>query len=522
MDQPLGYNIWKWVGNNIFAGLFAPYKVTTAYQFGCNTSVIELGYNDNVTISIGKIDVRNLDNTTFIQMKLQEFLDSKSFTFIPEVPNGTKRELWRIDFDPPTIFFGVKGEGVDSYRINVTISLKAPPIGENAIQTGILRIRQASVQQYGQFLDLIWLKALPELLEGGITIPKLKNFIHALQLPILYTFLFKDAIGSVSQPTLEKMKYVDILVKVKPYHKVKIQTPKIMNLNPNQIAAVPITLKNLGNYKDTIGFRVVSKNKDIKVLDPIEITLKPGETSNTIIGIGVPPDLIDFGTLHDIKIEAYSLSNPNVSIGNQTLILKTSGFYLSDIGYFVVFFIIIIFLIFTLFLNKKRKKIITDRFVKPDKPWDVPEEKSYLEKLKKEDKQKFKETMDMMYYEYLSALYSYKDSKNQFYKKSKLRKEKEIRKKIDKEPIIKKEEKVKEEPIKEEIKTEEIKKDEIKKQEVRKEEIEKPKLIVEKKLKPIIKKEKDIDIIRKNRAITRILKDQEKQKKKLIRKGVTK
>ena len=25
--------------------------------------------------------------------------------------------------------------------------------------------------------------------------------------------------------------------------------------------------------------------------------------------------------------------------------------------------------------------------------------------------------MDMMYYEYLSALYSYKDSKNQFYKK---------------------------------------------------------------------------------------------------------
>jgi hypothetical protein len=475
------------------------FAIGDSWDFGSNTSYIEIGYNENVTFSIGIINILDLEDIKFKDsIILQAFLTSKSFSFVvSDYPLGSKDEYWNVIFDPPVVFLDKIGEKLH-YRVNVTINLTAPPIGEKAIQSGVLRIRQKATQQYGSFWGLYK--------ENG-----------DLYSAVLFSFLFgRQIAGTVNQPELNKTRYVDILVKVKPYHKVVIDSPKIMQLNPNDIAAIPIKLTNIGNYKDTIGFRVVSNNKKIEITDPVDVTIKPMETKDTIIGVGAQPNLIDFGTLHNIKIQAYSLSDPNVTIGEQEVILKTSGIYISGYSFMLILGSLLLLIIIFFYLYSKNKVNID--IEKPDKPWNLPEEKEYLDKLKKKDKNKFDEILKQMYQEYQSSILWYNYEKEFLIKKTKLKKAEKAKKLAESKKklidsgkkSVKKEQKnrlkLKRENTKKDDKTEneEITKNEIK---TAKEQMEKPEI-------KIAKKEKNINIKQKQKAIQKILKRQEKQKKK--------
>jgi len=475
------------------------FAIGNSWDFGSNTSYIEIGYNENVTFSIGIIDVLDLEDIEFKDsIILQAFLASKSFSFVvSDYPSGTKDECWNVIFDPAVVFLDEVGEKIH-YRVNVTINLTAPPTGEKAIQSGVLRIRQTVIQQYSSFWNLY----------------KVNGDLYSA---VLFSLLFGRQVGgTVSQPELNKTRYVDILVKVKPYHKVAIDSPKIMQLNPNDVAAIPIKLTNIGNYKDTIGFRVVSDNKKIVITDPVDKTLKPTETKDTVIGVGAAPYLIDFGTLHNIKIQAYSLSNPNVTIGEQEVILKTSGVYISGYSMMLMFGFLLLVIIIFLYFSSKNKKIIT--IVKPDKPWNLAEEKKYLDELKEKDKNKFDEVMEQMYQEYQSSVLWYKSEKESLIKNAKLKKAEKAKKlakakkksiKSDKKSVKKEEKKrlkLKKEITKKDDKNidKKITKDDIK-QEV--EEVKKPEI-------KIVDKKKNINIKQREKAIQKILNDQEKQKKK--------
>jgi hypothetical protein len=480
----LGYSRAMYPGKHIYSA--------EAKEFTANKTYIEIGYNESVTIQIGKMNLEEIDKNNFTNITRQNHMHSQEFTFLPTDFPGGKNESWSIVFDPPVIRADKLKVPV-SYRVNVTIKLTSPPIEDKAIQSGILRIRQAAVQVFGDFWDM--------------EVDPITKLFYVLNWGTLG--------GTVNQPAVEKMRYVDILVKVKQYHKVYIRAPKIYHLNPNQVKAIPIKIKNVGNYKDTIGFQVVSVNQGITILDPIDVTLKPGEEKETLLGVGVDPNLIDYGTLHTVRIKTFSLANPNVTIAEQVVIIKTEGFYISEytMSIFFVFFIFLILI--ALFFSFRRRKSYSIYFEKPDKPWELPEEKKYLEKLKKKDEKKYKETLDMMINEYESALLWFKyyrqsiieETKKEQFESLKIAKRKKRDEKIRKKEKDKKVKIEKQKHLEKEDKKEKLKKSEIKE-------------IKQLPKGPAIK-EKDSNIFRREQEIIKVRRSQEKQRKRLGKIGDT-
>jgi hypothetical protein len=335
---------------------------------------------------------------------------------------------------------------------------------------------------------------------------------------ILYSILFGKVSGTTSTPKYENMRYVDIIVKVKPYHKVSLSTAEYHTLTPNQVAAIPISVTNEGNYKDTIGFKVASKNKKITLIDPVDITLKPGENADTLLGVAVPPNIFEIGTLHNVTIQAFSIENPDNIIEEKTVILKTGGFYLSEYFISIIGGILLFLVIIYIYYSSKRKKSLEKYYIAPEKPWEIKEEKEYLENIKKKDKEKYEETLKQMGEEYTSAMLWYKDHKHfinkqliqeKLEKQRKIKKEKKkIKEKKQKKSnkLEDKSEKIIEEKPKEKPKTEKIKK----------EKISRPN-------KPPKIEKKNINTLEKEKAIRRVMRSQDKQRQKIcIKRGLEK
>jgi len=313
---------------------------------------------------------------------------------------------------------------------------------------------------------------------------------------------FTMKFGSLSGTINEEYADVDILVKVKPHHSVEMDTISLLRFNPDEITSIPITLQNLGNYNDTFNFRVVSKHNDIKLSDPGSITLAPGERKDTFLGVLVPMSAFDYGTIHEIKIEAYSIDQPNITIGERTVILESRGVYVSEANSSgLVIFLILIFLFVGYLMHRKKRKL-EKILVKPDKPWEIPEEKEYLEQIKEKNQDEYKETLKMMKDEYNSSLLWYEDFINSKLIKRHIEKEKPIKK--EKKKIKEKELKVKDKAKTIETKAEESVKEE-KEAEVREEIVD----------EPTIDKKTLIENRRKEKSLLKIQREQEKQKKKM-------
>jgi hypothetical protein len=126
------------------------------------------------------------------------------------------------------------------------------------------------------------------------------------------------------------------------------------------------------------------------------------------LGVSTPPSTFDYGTFHEIIIETYSIDDPDVTIGERQVFLETKGVYVSEMGGMGLFLLVIIIILGVAFYIQRRKIIIEKYCIKPDKPWEIPEEKRYLEKLAKTDNVKHNEVFQMMENEYESALLWYK------------------------------------------------------------------------------------------------------------------
>lgn len=476
----------------IAAGYYSAFLRTVfssnAWEFASDTVYVEIGYGETVYVHIGKVNMEVFNETIFRNLSLQPFMKDINFQFIRDKYPGGHNGSWLIDFDPDVLIIDeIRPKAL--YDVNMSITLTSPPVGDKAIQSGILRIRQKPTQHYGNFMDM-----------GGY-------------LGFLYTILFgKDVAGTTSTPKYENMRKIDIIVKVKPYHKVSIDVPPVVKLNPNQVTAIPINVQNLGNYKDTIGFRINGTNDKITVADPIDITLIPGDSKETLLAVGVPPSIFEIGTFHKVKIEAYSTADPNITIAEQTITIETEGFYLSEYGMFIMGAIIFLIVIIYLYINSKKKKHITHYITKPEKPWEIPEEKEFLNKIKKKDKKKYNETLEMMVNEYNSAMLWYKHYRQSIENKEKQKqveirqKENEERKKLKDKKTIKKKDETKPVAIAK-TKKKKDKETEDEKKEIKPE----PKPI----FKPPKEQRKDKDQIKKEKAIEKIKRVQEKQRRKM-------
>jgi len=464
--------------------------MSQAWDFVADQPYIEIGYNETVTVQLGRKNLMDLENETFKDMSLQAFLTARTIRFnVAEYPSNIN-ESWTIFFDP--IAIRIDKDNINAIcRLNMTIKLTRPPIAENAIQSGVLKLKIEGTSAYGSFWDLDF--------------PT--NLMYVLQ--------FGEVGGTVSTTKPEKQREIDILVKVKPYHMADIDIPRTVELKPNEVVSVPLKIKNMGNYKDSIGFRIVSENPDIVLSNPIDLTLKPGETKNTLLGIGVPLNFFDFGTLHEIKIQAYSLDQPNATIGEQTVVLKTQGIYLSELMYSIIFFLIIIIIIVIYIMQRRRKKWMETYCKKPEKPWKITEEKELLEQLKHEDKEKYLNTLERMEEEYISSMLWYKDYYNSILKQ-------QMKKKTKAKPIKAKKEKTKKQAKKPKIIEEPVETEEVKKPVVEEPpKTEKPP-VVEEKPEPIkihkkteAEKTMEKEKLKREKILKKIRMKQQKQRKKL-------
>ena len=428
--------------------------------------VIEIGYNETVNINLGMIDpgsgefeVFDNDATIFTSRYL-------NFEVI-KYPGGTDAGSWFVSYDPYT----VNVEKGSILKTNVTISLTSPPIASNAIQSGLFTFRIADTWAYGN----LWFP--PKGSPMDVPISRFMWFFSA-------AFILR--FGKYSGIVETEYKEISILVKVKPYHALKIDSVNLINLKPDQITSIPITLKNLGNYNDTYNFTIASKHKDIKISNPTSITLAPGETKEIYLSVSVPQSAFDYGTLHNVKIQAYSIHDPNVIIAEQKIFIETKGIYLSEMGGALLGLLFIVLIFAVAFYVHRRRNFIKKHCTKPDKPWEIPKEKKYLDKIKETDKKKYKETMKMMQDEYSSSLLWYQNYCKAITKPKPVKKKEEVKKEKPKEP-----EKIK----------------------IKEEKPKKPKPVKKKKEIPTDIK-KQAEDRQRQKIMSKILREQEKQKRK--------
>ncbi len=454
--------------------------------------VIEISYNETVTVEVGML---NLDTGEF-ETKWWGLYDERFLNFeVVEYPGGNEHGKWFVTFDPPAVRVQ---EGV-VLKTNASISLRSPRLAEEPIQNGILKIRIHDTWVYGStyFAGENYLAGYDTLIE------KIIAWLSWFVMSIAPGGWGKETSGHALTDPYD----VDILVKVKPFHSVAFDSVPYIVVRPDEIVSIPITLQNLGNYNDTFSFRVVSDHDDIRIAEPMSITLAPGEVDNAFLGVSVPSSVFDFGTIHNIELEAYSIDEVNTTIATRTVTLESKGVYFSEVSGLGIFFFIFIFIILVIFVMMRRRRLLDDICVRPDKPWDIPKEQKYLESLKKEDKEKYNEVLKMMEDEYKSALLWY-DSyiksalQPKPVKKEKVKKVKKEKPKKKIKPFFKKVEK----PVEEKTVEKETKEDlNI---------IEEP---ITRKGKEFIDKKDLMEKRRKEKAIHRIKQAQEKQRRKFGR-----
>jgi uncharacterized membrane protein len=204
---------------------------------------------------------------------------------------------------------------------------------------------------------------------------------------------------------------------VKPIDTVK-------EVPPDSIVNFEIEVTNLGYFIDTFVATVESDDDVTGLLSDQSFVLNPRETRTVTLYVYTQDTFFDPGTTHTLNISAYSLKYPDNKYFAQVQV-TTRGFYFSPLLIFsMALVIIILIMIYVVFFYVKEKR---DRelFGKPDKPWTIPKEKKYLEKLKEKDKEEYDKVLHMMKDEYQSALLWFEDYRNSMNSGEKGKKQKE-------------------------------------------------------------------------------------------------
>ena len=303
---------------------------------------IEIGYEETVSVDIGMINLKTGEFSIFDKEPGTTIFNDRFLNFeVAEFPGGNVDGSWHVEFHPETVLVN-RGQIL---KTEALISITSPPVSKNAIQSGILKIRIIDTWAFGN----LW------------TPPKnspINRFPYRLSWFINAAFLM--GYGRMSGTVDTTYKDLEILVKVKPYHEAKLEALSLVEMRPNEITSIPISIQNMGNYNDTFSFRVVSENKNIIISEPVSITMAPGETKDTYIGVSALPSIFDYGTLNEINIEAFSINDANTTIASRKVLVETKGVFVPEtIG--IIFFSLIAFLIFSIAYSSRKKKDISKR-----------------------------------------------------------------------------------------------------------------------------------------------------------------
>ncbi|MCX6666667.1 MAG: hypothetical protein NTV74_00270 [Euryarchaeota archaeon] len=455
--------------------------------FTVTPNVIEADLSKNTEVTIGVINKTSGDYKSLKDFYLFPSFTGQDFEFSLELPDYLPKDAIRADFNPQTLNLFDEGQLKTTLIFTFANIPKDKALPENIV----LRVNITKYTTAGN------LYLPPKGLRGIMPF----TFITGKYGTFMWFFGASGIIPGApfgvlygGKRTVEYTTYLDIIVKLNQTRIIDIVPPQNIELEPDKIYSIPIQVKNLGNDIDSFNFRVsTSEDSGLLISPPPAITLAPNEVGYTNLGIVTSENFWDPGTLNSIKIEAYSIFNPD-KVNNNSVIIFTKGVHVSEVGaiYSAVILCVLVLVIAVFFFMRRKKfeKIV----IKPDKPWEIPAEKEYLEKLKEKNKEEYNKVLEMMNEEYESALLWYKS-----YLEAMIKKEKQ---EMQKAKAVATEKKLVEKP------------------KTKQSEEKKPIVIKEEKIekiseKPVEKIEiESLEERRKQEAILRIKHEQEKQKKK--------
>jgi hypothetical protein len=401
IEGTLGGNLINFIANKFFPvlGWYNIGSGKAPKYFYSNPSVIEIDYLGNASVNLtwGTEREERKNWHRFQDNIFPEF----TLYYEPVFPDNIPKDAFHYILDPPSFDILEYHESVGGNDprapqpvTNLTLYLDLPPDPNNPIQDFVLTINVSIQRKYGNLIEEFGLGAI----FGGF-----------------WNVNYNADIGRKS---------FEIFVKVKPHYRAEIRVPPLVELSLEDATSAKIEVENRGSHVEQFAFRVKNNAEKFMVNTPPPITLYPGETGLVDVGFITKPMVYDPGTLHSIEIEVYPVDDKNMTtLATGILSVRTKGFALQGIFSFKFswhLFFASLFIIFILIIYLIIKKIkLSSSFKKPKKPWMLPKEKQHLEKLLKENKKdEYKSTMEMMKQEYVSSLLWY-----EYYRKSLIKKE---------------------------------------------------------------------------------------------------
>ena len=508
-SEKANFPILEWLAVGIFKNIYmmgVPWFVLRFQEpeaFTAEPSVIGIEYLNQTDIIIGSIDQSTGNYRSLMKYGINTNFIAHDFECSLEIPEYLPEDAFVAHFEPQLIIAGVE-EGEVKTKLRITSYIPQDATLPKNIQ---LRVNITKFTSYGNLY-------LPPKGERGVL---RGGYMTLMWMTMAALKIFGNPFGRLysGKRLLEYTSFVDIVVKVDRFHLVDVIPQNGLEIGPDQLVNIPLEIRNRGSHVDCFNFRV-STDSELLVSPPPTITLGPNEVGYTSIGVASTRMLSDPGSARSINIEAYSIYEPN-TIFNNTATVITRGVYVSEIvGYYFAIFLIVAFL-FAVFSSYRKRRFLAKMCKKPDKPWTIPEEKKHLEKLKKKDRNEFEKVRLMMEDEYKSAMLWYENYCNAIKQKEKQRFFGLLKKIKEKKPLITTREKEREpkkagkeekRKLKESIGnklTSFFKK-------LERKEPKRPK----KEKKPVKKEEKVEENQRiKEKVLLKILREQEKQKRKL-------
>jgi len=482
------------------------YRLQEPPIFVSRPNSINIEYLNNSFIEIGMEDKEGNWRTNF---QGWPFADEEYFEFKLDLPEEIPNGSIKYRFLPNEYLYPKKGKET---KVILNIETYFP----NDFQIPDQFILRVNITRY-QIINNLLKNAYNSPWVSGSPVSKIIFLLGGWLAWV--QFLQIQGVG-------EQNVYLDIVVKENRSHLLEIiPNTKKYTLAPDTIDEIPIRIRNLGSHKDTFNFKIFTENnEDIMLSAPNSVSLEPFEEKTVYISLASPRIFNNPGTLHDIKIQAHSVYDPDIKFNN-TVAVITEGIYVSE-GFLYSSIPTLIFILVVLYLFYiKRKRKMEKLFAKPKKPWNIPEEEKHLEELKKKNKDKYEKELQMMEDEYKSALLWYRSYLDFVLTEKRRKKLKERESKVKKEKAKPKNKREKKKSEKKSVSkigtifTELFKKEE--KPKAKKEKPKKQKEIPEKKpekpkpIKEVKLKKPSPTQSRKQKIIEKIKREQEKQKLKL-------
>jgi hypothetical protein len=362
-----------------------------------------------------------------------------SFEFVP--PEDAPGDVWNVQFEPNEIIMDTNKENLDwpgadtPFKTNVTIFLKPSADPTYPSQDVVLKVNIVREEVLDHLRILSgspkWVRTDLDLYKEKMNAMDPDQYQYWSHRMNIFTWNRISRrvffLLNLRFPPYDKWvdSTVEILIRVNKYHELRIFPPPPQDIEPFEVKTIPVTVKNIGSHIDTYNFRVSSTDDNMVVTPPPAITLSPGEEAQALVGVAAPKSFLSIGSTASVFLEAYSVDDPN-SVFPQTITLSTIGIHAtggSTYNFSLLMITLVIVAAIIMYIIRKRREGIVK---KPEKPWDIPEEKKYLEKLKEKDNEKYNKTLDMMKDEYRSALLWHR-----YFCDALLRKENSSRKKIE-------------------------------------------------------------------------------------------